>query len=83
METFATEIGLFGVVLVLLAYGLYAIGKLQSTDWRYPLLNMVGTTGILISLLYAWNLPSFVMQVCWIILSLIGLARIFRSKRRG
>lgn len=83
METYANEIGLVGVALVVLAYGLFAAGKLDSKDWRYPVLNMVGTAGILFSLLYAWNLPSVVMQVLWILFSLVGLGRILWRKHRG
>ncbi len=82
MEPYATEIGLLGVGIVMLAYGMYAAGKLASTDWRYPLLNIAGTVGILISLLYQWNLPSFVIQIVWIALSLVGLARIFWRRHR-
>lgn len=83
MEAYATHIGLAGVAIVVLSYALYAAGKLQSTDWRYPVLNIVGTAGILYSLLYEWNLPSVVAQITWIILSLVGLARIARSKKHG
>lgn len=83
METYATYIGLFGVALGVIAYGLYSAGKIKSTDWAYPILNLVGTTGILISVLYQWNLPSFVAQIVWIILSLVGMARIVWSRRRG
>ncbi len=83
MEAYGTEIGLIGVALVALTYGLYASGKIKSTDWSYPILNITGTTCILISVLYQWNLPSFVAQIAWIILSLVGMARIVWSKRRG
>lgn len=83
METYATYIGLVGVAIVSLAYALYAAGRIQSTDWSYPILNLVGTAGILYSLLYAWNLPSVVAQVIWILLSLVGMVRIARSKRHG
>lgn len=78
-----TAIGLVGVFIVSLAYALYASGKIKSTDWAYPLLNLVGTTGILISLFAQWNLPSFVAQISWILLSLVGMVRIWRSKRHG
>jgi len=83
MEAYATFIGLVGVAIVVAAYGLYVAHKLRSDDWRYPALNIVGTVGILISLLYAWNLPSFVAQVVWILLSIVGLVRIAYGKPRG
>lgn len=83
MELYATWIGLAGVALVCLTYGLYAAHRLRSDDWRYPVLNMVGTGGILVSLLYQWNLPSVVAQVTWIILSLVGIARIIRNRGKA
>ena len=79
MEPYAVFVGLLGVGVVALAYGLFTCGKLSSNDWRYPVLNIVGTSGILYSLAYSWNLPSAVMQVVWIALSLIGLVRILRK----
>lgn len=81
MESYATWIGLAGVALVGATYALFTLGRIASDDWRYPLLNIVGTGGILYSLLYAWNLPSFVMQVVWIVLSAIGLLRVLLKGR--
>jgi hypothetical protein len=80
MAQYATHIGLAGVVLVLLAYGLFAAHKLKGDDWRYPALNMLGTCGILYSLMYDWNLPSVAAQITWIILSIAGLIRIAWKK---
>ncbi len=82
METYATIIGLLGVAIVVLAYALFAAHKISGEGWQYPVLNMLGTAGILVSLLYQWNLPSFVAQVTWIMLSLVGLWRQWRKKKR-
>ncbi len=83
MAQLATIIGMAGVAVVVLAYALFAAHKLKGDDWQYPVLNIIGTSGIIVSLLYQWNLPSFVAQVTWIILSLVGLARMWKKKRHA
>lgn len=76
-----TLIGYLGVVVVLITYGLLATGRLSNHDWRYPVLNIVGTLGIAYSILYEWNLPSMVSQLVWIAISIVGIMRIAKQKR--
>lgn len=82
MEHFPTIVGLAGVSVSLITYGLLASGRLSNDDWRYPVLNIVGTLGIGYSLLFEFNLPSMVTQLMWIAISLVGLMRIARNLRR-
>lgn len=83
MEAYANIIGLCGVALVLLAYGLVSLGIWAGTQPRYQWLNLAGTCAILYSVLYSWNLPSFVAQCAWIVLSVVGLARLYVRRRHG
>lgn len=76
----AQIIGLVGVAIQLVAYYLLASGKLSNNDTRYPIINIIGTLCIVFSVLYQWNLPSFVSQIVWIGISVMGLVRI-RLKR--
>jgi paired small multidrug resistance pump len=80
MPSLFVAIGFVGVVIVLLAYGLLTLGKLSGDDWRYPVLNIVGTLGIVVSLFAQFNLPSMVTQLMWIAVSIIGLMRIARKR---
>lgn len=77
----ATAIGYLGVVIVLIAYALLASGRLSNNDWRYPVLNIVGTLGIVVSLFEQWNLPSMVSQLVWIAISIVGIMRIAKLKK--
>ena len=83
MAEYATFIGFVGVGIILLTYALLASGRLHNDDWRYPILNIVGTLGIVVSLIYQWNLPSMVAQLVWIAISIVGLMRIARKKRKA
>lgn len=79
--TLPTIIGFAGVLLVLFTYWLLASGRLSNNDWRYPVLNIVGTVGIAISILEQWNLPSMVSQLVWIAISIVGIMRIAKQKK--
>lgn len=81
MESFLVIVGLFGVATTLLAYGLMTMGRIQSHDPRYQIMNIVGTTGILLSFLVQWNLPSLVANVVWLVIGMVGLMRIYRLRR--
>lgn len=81
--TLPTIIGFAGVVVVLITYGLLASGRLSNNDWRYPVLNIIGTLGIVVSIFEEWSLPSMVSQLVWIAISIVGIMRIARSKQKA
>ncbi|GGY45358.1 CBU_0592 family membrane protein [Parvularcula lutaonensis] len=74
-------IGIIGVLCILAAYFLLQTEKIRSDELRYPVLNLVGAVLILISLIHTFNLASFVIEICWIAISLYGIAKILRSRR--
>ncbi len=73
-------IGLAGVGLLLLAYLLLQAGRMQGDDLRYQLLNLIGALGILVSLVYEFNLSAFVIETAWVLISLYGIARGLRAR---
>lgn len=75
---YASAIGLLGVAIVLVSYGLLTTGRLTDRDARYYWLNIVGTAGIAVSLVTQWNLPSMVAQILWILVSFVALIRLRR-----
>ena len=79
--TFADVIGLIGVAAYLSAYGLLQMGILRVEDGRYALLNGVGALAILYSLIFDFNLPSFITQMAWLILTIVGFVRSRMKKR--
>ena len=76
----ADFVGLIGVVAYLSAYGLLQLGMLKIEDLRYVTLNGVGALAILYSLMFSFNLSSFITQVAWLIFTIVGYIR-SRSKR--
>lgn len=75
------SLGLAGVAGVLFAYGMMTAGKWRADSARYQLTNVLGTTGILLSLLGQWNLPAFIANVAWICVGLYSLLRLYRKRR--
>ena len=72
-------VGLAGSALILVAYFSNQRGQLASNDWRFPALNLAGATLILFSLMFAWNLPSVLIEAFWVAISLYGLVRARRA----
>ena len=67
--------GFIGVVLIIVAYLLLQLEKLPSSSPRYSLLNAAGALVIMVSLIFAFNLSAFIMEVFWLLISLLGLWR--------
>lgn len=68
-------IGIIGVLMVLTAYLLLQMGKISSNKPFYSLLNLLASCAVVYSLLYEWNLPAFLMELAWVIISGYGLYR--------
>lgn len=75
LQELSNGLGVFGVLLVLLAYVLLQIDKMKAWWISYSLLNLVGSGLILISLYFYWNLASGIIEIAWFIISLYGLIK--------
>jgi hypothetical protein len=79
--TFSDFVGNAGVALIIGAYLLLQMGRVQSVDFSYSLMNLVGSLLIVYSLLWNFNLSSFFIEIFWILISLYGLYRCLRARR--
>ncbi|MGX6647891.1 CBU_0592 family membrane protein [Maricaulaceae bacterium MS644] len=69
-------IGIAGVACVLAAFFLLQIEKVRGDSLLYLLLNLFGACLLIVSLLVTFNLASFVIEVCWLAISLFGLSKL-------
>ncbi|MCP2670860.1 hypothetical protein NHF40_07965 [Maricaulaceae bacterium EIL42A08] len=69
-------VGLAGVGCILAAYFLLQIEKVRGDSMQYLLLNLVGAVLLIISLMFTFNLASFVIEICWLAISIFGLSKI-------
>jgi paired small multidrug resistance pump len=74
-------IGLAGSALVVVSYFLLQSGRLSGTGLPYQLINIVGSSCILVSLSGGFNLAVALLQCTWIVISVYGIARGWRSRR--
>ena len=73
-------IGNVGVVVLMVAYLMLQLNKLSSAGLAYSLLNAIGASLIIVSLVYDFNLSALLMEVFWVLISLLGIYRYFRLK---
>jgi hypothetical protein len=79
---FSDLVGNLGVFLILWSYLLLQIGRTHATSLAYVLMNFFGAAFILYSLIYDFNLSAFIIEIAWMVISLLGLARIFIARKR-
>ena len=84
MNSFTIDVvGIVGVAIVVVTYFLLQSEKIDSKGFLYSFFNAFGSLLILYSLLYNWNLASFIIEFIWIVISLYGLKKWYRSKKQN
>jgi hypothetical protein len=73
-------IGNVGVAIIVLCYLALQLERMRSTDLSYSLLNAVGAMLILISLTERFNLSAVIIEIFWIAISVIGIAKALRAR---
>ncbi len=74
-------IGLFGAFLLLLAFFLLSTNRISSHSLKYQIYNLLAASLILYSLLFDFNLSAFVIEIAWIIISLMGIYKILSARK--
>lgn len=81
--TLLDAVGMIGVVLLLVAYGLTVGGRLDPLRPAALLLNLAGALGILVSMFGAFNWSSAVIETAWALIAAAGLVRWWWRGRRS
>jgi hypothetical protein len=74
-------VGIIGVAIIVVAYLLLQLERLKGTDLSYSVMNAVGASLIVASLIVDFNLSALLMEVFWVLISCIGIGRHLRLKR--
>ncbi len=74
-------VGLAGTLMILAAFFLQQIGKLSGTALAYQSMNLFGAAGILVSLLGAFNMAVFLLEVAWVLVSAYGIVRTLKQRK--
>ena len=75
-------IGNLGVFLIVGTYLLVQLGRMSATRLPYIVLNGLGALFILFSLYFDFNMSAFLVEITWLLISLLGAARILLGRRR-
>lgn len=80
--SFYDFLGNIGVLLILVMYLSLQTDKISSRSLIYSLLNALGALLILISLYFQFNLSAFIIEFFWLMISLYGLYKHFKSIKK-
>lgn len=83
MELGANIIGTIGVVCGLAAYFLLQNRTFKATDAGYLWLNLLAPVMIMVSLAVHWNLPAFLIEAAWALITLYGMYKHLYLARRN
>jgi len=75
-------IGMLGVVMILAVYALVQMSRIDVRKISYSLFNALGAGLILVSLSVDFNLSAFVIEICWLLISTIGVFSAIRRNRK-
>lgn len=73
-------VGIIGVAIIVVAYLMLQLEKIKSTDLSYSVMNALGASMIVASLIVDFNLSALLMEVFWVLISFIGIGRHLRLK---
>ena len=75
--------GMLGVAAILLAFFLLQARRLHGHALPYQLMNAFGALAILVSLMYAFNLSAFLLELAWLAVSIYGMMRGLRHRDKA
>jgi multidrug transporter EmrE-like cation transporter len=73
-------VGNVGVAVLMITYLMLQLQRLSSDGLAYSLLNAIGASLIVVSLVVNFNLSAMLIEVFWVLISLVGIYRHFRLK---
>jgi hypothetical protein len=68
-------VGSVGTAIIILTYVVLQTGKIRSEQLSYSLLNAAAAALIIVSLYFNFNLPAFIVEFFWLLISLFGIGK--------
>lgn len=73
-------VGTVGTAVIIITYILLQTERIRSDSLFYSLLNAVGASLILVSLVFNFNFSAFIVEFFWLLISLFGIAKFLVQK---
>lgn len=74
-------VGIIGVILILAAFFFSQLKHVSVDSVLYLMSNLLGSILITYSLYFHWNLASFLIELAWCSISIMGLIRVYRKTK--
>ena len=74
-------IGTVGTAIIIITYVLLQLGRVRSEQLLYSTLNAAGASLIIVSLYFNFNLPAFIVEFFWLLISLVGVGKYIWARR--
>jgi hypothetical protein len=74
--------GWLGAILILVAYALVSTGRLDPRGGLFQWMNLVGAAGFVVNSGWHGAWPSTILNIIWIGIALLSLARLARPRPR-
>ncbi len=68
--------GWYGLIALLAAFMFATLGAIPYGGWAYVILNITGAAGIAANALARKDYPAGVLNLVWIAIGLVGLAKL-------
>jgi len=81
MKLLIDIIGWIGSFEVIAAYGLNSYQKIKTDSFLFQLLNLTGAAFLIVNTLYYNAYPSTFINIVWVIIALLSLARLLLKKK--
>ena len=81
MSVWHQWLGIVGTIFIVGGYFLLQLDRLSSRDLSYSVLNAVGASFLVVSLLFDFNLSALIVESFWALISAVGILRCLRSRR--
>jgi hypothetical protein len=78
-ELFIEAAGWTGAVLILGAYILLSLGRLQGNSPAYQWANVIGAAGFILNSGYHGAIPSVAINILWVAIGVFALWRIYKA----
>lgn len=74
-------IGWSAAVVILVAYVMLSLGKLEARSYLYQWMNVIGAAGFILNSGYNGAIPSAVLNIIWAGIGLFTIGIVWRARR--
>ena len=78
-QLLADILGWIGSILLVVAYGLNSINRMNSQSLAYQSMNIVGSALLIVNTIYYGAYPSSALNVVWMLIGLVYIGKLIKK----